>query len=395
MKACKFPKDPNEIALIHLLLQRKAREATQRDYRYQNVIRLLVRRYITNEQRIAERKRGVTEDDCNEIKQDISALRYELIELMNKRANSHQALNGCPNCLQGDLCDCFDPIYCNKPSCFSGGGIGSGGKKCADDADETQSGSYHYAASTTSKSNMPLSGSYSNLNQVSTGKRDRQKERRLMKGFDFNCLYLDSNTSLDSKDCALLMQNMAHSSNQNLLLNNLQSLNGAKGKPPNRNRFMRLARGIASKRTRSNTNFLSNLNSSLMNGSRTDSLASNNKWKQLIEATRNNKAIKPIFSRSSESVNSDGVQNLKINKKEIGNYQLDANVKRSLFARKITSLLLRDSHFSLDTGQDVSNLKEMSSSLSKTLSSNSSEINSSDMDQLGDLAQHKMKNEWI
>ena len=250
---------------------------------------------------------------------------------------------------------------------------------------------------------MPLSGSYSNLNQgSSTGKRDRQKERRLMKGFDFNCLYLD--TSLD-KDCALLMQNM-NASSQNLLLNNLQQSlagGGAKGKPANRNRFMRLARGIASKRTRSNTNFLSNLNSSLMSGgnggsgtSRTDSLASNNKWKQLIEATRN-KAIKPIFSRSSESVNSDlNLTNLKIAKKEMSGYQLDANVKRSLFARKITSLL-KDSHFSLDTGQDACNLKEMSSSLSKTLSSNSSEINSykSDMDQIGDLAQHKMKNEWI
>lgn len=332
------------------------------------MIRLLVRRYVTNEQRILERKRGVTEDDCNEIKQDISALRFELIELMNKRTNSHQALNGCSNCLQNDFC--FDPIYCNCNKPFNS-------KKCSDDADETST-SYHYQG--LSKSNLPLSGSYGNLNQglsnqvSSTGKRDRQKERRLMKGFDFNCLYLDSNTSLD-KDCALLMQNMS-SSNQNLLLNNLQSINGSKGKPQNRNRFMRLARGIASKRTRGSTNtnnFLSNLNSSLMSNNRTDSLTSNNKWKQLIEATRN-KAIKPIFSRSSESVNSDvNLQNLKLNKKEISNYQLDANVKRSLFARKITSLL-KDDHFSLDAGQDACNLKEMSSSLSKTLSSNSDEF---------------------
>lgn len=344
-----------------------------------------MRRYITNEQRILERKRGVTEDDCNEIKQDISALRFELIELMNKRANSHQALNGCANCLHNEMCDCFDPMYCNCNKSYF-----ASNKKCSDDADESSTASYHYQG--LSKTNLPLSGSYGNLNQslsnqVSTGKRDRQKERRLMKGFDFNCLYLDSNTSLD-KDCALLMQNMS-SSNQNLLLNNLQSINNAKGKPQNRNRFMRLARGIASKRTRgtSNTNFLSNLNSSLMNGNRTDSLSNNNKWKQLIEATRN-KAIKPIFSRSSESVNSDvNLQNLKLNKKEIGNYQLDANVKRSLFARKITSLL-KDDHFSLD--QDACNLKEMmSSSLSKTLSSNSSDI-----DQI-DLAQHKTKNEWI
>ena len=356
------------------------------------MIRLLVRRYITNEQRIAERKRGVTEDDCNEIKQDISALRFELIELMNKRTNSHQALNGCANCIHGDLCDCFDPMDCNCQS--KSPYLNNSKQKCTEDLDDNSS--YHLS----SKSNLPVLSN--NLNQSlsnqvsSTGKRDRQKERRLMKGFDFNCLYLDSNTSLD-KDCAaLLMQNMS-ASNQNLLLNNLQSIN-SKGKTQNRNRFMRLARGIASKRTRSNTNFLSNLNSSLMSNNRTDSLTSNNKWKQLIEATRN-KAIKPIFSRSSESVNSDvNLQNLKCNKKEISNYQLDANVKRSLFARKITSLL-KDSHFSLDTGQDACNLKEMSSSLSKTLSSNSSEINSSyksDMDQIADLAQqHKMKNEWI
>lgn len=290
------------------------------------------------------------------------------------------------------MCDCLDQMYCQ----CSKGYFNNNTKKCSDDADESQSSqSYHYQG--LSKTNLPLNGSYTNLNQSlsnqvsSIGKRDRQKERRLMKGFDFNCLYLDSNTSLD-KDCALLMQNM-NSSNQNLLLNNLQTINNTKGKTQNRNRFMRLARGIANKRTRSNTNFLSNLNSSgLLSGNRTDSLTSNNnKWKQLIEATRN-KAIKPIFSRSSESVNSDvNLQSLKMNKKEIGNYQLDANVKRSLFARKITSLL-KDSHFSLDTGQD---LKEMSSSLSKTLSSNSSEINS-DMDQINDLAQqHKTKNEWI
>lgn len=314
---------------------------------------------------------------------------------MSKRANSHQALNGlngCPNCLNNELCDCFDPVYCNN-NCT---------KKCmcTDDVDES-SNSFHYQG--LSKSNLPLSGSYANLsnlnqslsNQVSsTGKRDRQKERRLLKGFDFNCLYLDSNTSLD-KDCALLMQNIS-SSNQNLLLNNLQSINNNKGKPQNRNRFMRLARGIASKRTRSNTNFLSNLNSSLISNNRTDSLTSNNKWKQLIEATRKVTQVKP-FSRSSESVNSDvNLQNLKLNKKEIGGYQLDANVKRSLFARKITSLL-KDDHFSLEAGQDACNLKEMSSSLSKEMSSNSSEINSSyksDMDQI-DLAQHKMKNEWI
>lgn len=48
-------------------------------------MRALIRRYVMNEQRIQERQRGVTEDDCNEIKQDISALRYELLEMLGAR----------------------------------------------------------------------------------------------------------------------------------------------------------------------------------------------------------------------------------------------------------------------------------------------------------------------
>lgn len=42
-------------------------------------------RYITNEQRSSERHRGVTEDDVNEVKQDISALRFELIDMLGGR----------------------------------------------------------------------------------------------------------------------------------------------------------------------------------------------------------------------------------------------------------------------------------------------------------------------
>ena len=44
-------------------------------------MRNLVRRYVTQEQRKAENE-GVTEDDVNEIKNDISAFRFELIEIM-------------------------------------------------------------------------------------------------------------------------------------------------------------------------------------------------------------------------------------------------------------------------------------------------------------------------
>lgn len=51
------------------------------------VMRALIKRYIMNEQRIQERQRGVTEDDCSEIKQDISSLRYELLEMLGARCN--------------------------------------------------------------------------------------------------------------------------------------------------------------------------------------------------------------------------------------------------------------------------------------------------------------------
>ena len=95
--------------------------------------------------------------------------------------------------------------------------------------------------------------------------------------------------------------------------------------------------------------------------------------------------------------------------------QLDANVKRSLFARKITSLL-KDEHPHLSLEADgkeglggegveaesgeggVGPPKETSSSFSKTLSSNSSEMapsfKSDPLDQI--LKSGKThKNEWI
>lgn len=61
--------------------KRKVKQASERDFRYQSIMRNLVRRYVTVEQRKAESE-GVTEDDVNEIKQDISAFRCELIEIL-------------------------------------------------------------------------------------------------------------------------------------------------------------------------------------------------------------------------------------------------------------------------------------------------------------------------
>ena len=48
-----------------------------------------------NEQRIQERLRTVTEDDCNEIKQDISAMRYEMLEILGKRNYNKGMVLGC------------------------------------------------------------------------------------------------------------------------------------------------------------------------------------------------------------------------------------------------------------------------------------------------------------
>nr|XP_033334164.1 transient receptor potential-gamma protein isoform X5 [Megalopta genalis] len=72
---------------------RKAKQASERDYRYQSIMRNLVRRYVTVEQRKAESE-GVTEDDVNEIKQDISAFRYELIEILKNSGMNTSTASG-------------------------------------------------------------------------------------------------------------------------------------------------------------------------------------------------------------------------------------------------------------------------------------------------------------
>lgn len=233
-------------------------------------MRSLVRRYITNEQRTAERQRGVTEDDCNEIKQDISALRFELLALLEREGNE---------------------------------------------------------------------------SKVNVGKRGRKKERRLMKGFDFNFLFMDPTTSFD----------------EDLEEANRSTDPGAvnKVKTQGTNKFARIARGLAGKR-----------------GSR------GNKWKQLIEATRS-KVIP--FSRSSESVNSLGQRvgsgtrpSLAASEQATGGTspdgRFDANVKRSIFARKITSLLQEESQSQDVESDNEAPAKEMTPSLVVTLPVPSKEV---------------------
>ena len=96
-------------------------------------MRNLVRRYVTQEQRKAENE-GVTEDDVNEIKNDISAFRFEMIEIMKASGMNTQGASGA-----------------------------SGLKNC-----------------------LYLKGYNFNthFSQGPGGKKNRQKERRLMKGFN-------------------------------------------------------------------------------------------------------------------------------------------------------------------------------------------------------------------
>lgn len=69
-------------------------------------MRNLVRRYVTVEQRKAE-SQGVTEDDVNEIKQDISAFRCELVEILKGSGMNTSNVSG-----QGaGRCHCTEFFY--------------------------------------------------------------------------------------------------------------------------------------------------------------------------------------------------------------------------------------------------------------------------------------------
>lgn len=63
----------------------RKRQDSLRETQYQNVMKNLVRRYVTKMQRKND-ERSVTEDDINEVKQDISSFKYELLNIL--RANN-------------------------------------------------------------------------------------------------------------------------------------------------------------------------------------------------------------------------------------------------------------------------------------------------------------------
>ncbi|CAL8109852.1 unnamed protein product [Orchesella dallaii] len=50
--------------------------------RYLHITRLLVRRYVSAEENRKQEEAGITEDDVNEIRQDISSFRYELLDVL-------------------------------------------------------------------------------------------------------------------------------------------------------------------------------------------------------------------------------------------------------------------------------------------------------------------------
>ncbi|KAF8790528.1 transient receptor potential protein-like isoform X2 [Argiope bruennichi] len=59
----------------------KDKEEFERDARYRSVMKCLIRRYVTTQQRKAE-ETGVTEDDVNEVKQAVTSFRSELFEIL-------------------------------------------------------------------------------------------------------------------------------------------------------------------------------------------------------------------------------------------------------------------------------------------------------------------------
>ena len=57
------------------------KKISEREFKYHAVIKDLAKRYIMRKQQ-RDLNAGVTEDDLNEIKQDISGLRFELLEIL-------------------------------------------------------------------------------------------------------------------------------------------------------------------------------------------------------------------------------------------------------------------------------------------------------------------------
>jgi hypothetical protein len=67
----------------YLFTLQRRKEKEERANRYTNVMRALVWRYVASMHRKFEES-AVTEDDINEVKGEISSMRYELLEVLEK-----------------------------------------------------------------------------------------------------------------------------------------------------------------------------------------------------------------------------------------------------------------------------------------------------------------------
>lgn len=67
-------------------------------------MQLLVKRYVTIETQRREDEYGITEDDVMEIRQDISSLRYELVDILKNNGMKT------PDVSQGDSCKSSSPM---------------------------------------------------------------------------------------------------------------------------------------------------------------------------------------------------------------------------------------------------------------------------------------------
>ncbi|KAL8587650.1 hypothetical protein ACOMHN_045339 [Nucella lapillus] len=63
-------------------IKKIVKKLNEREMRYQAVMRDLIKRYIMHKQRARQGGEGVTEDDINELKQDVSSFRFELLEIL-------------------------------------------------------------------------------------------------------------------------------------------------------------------------------------------------------------------------------------------------------------------------------------------------------------------------
>ncbi|XP_076394039.1 transient receptor potential cation channel gamma isoform X2 [Megachile rotundata] len=196
-------------------IRRKVKQASERDFRYQSIMRNLVRRYVTVEQRKAESE-GVTEDDVNEIKQDISAFRCELIEILkNSGMNTSTA---------------------------SGAGTGAGGKK------------------------------------------NRQKERRLMKGFNIAPQPSGSGTLPPVDEFTASLQQAQHENSHELFGSTLSGIFGPGATPKksphhiSTNSMPGLGSGRQSRRIRSSSK--------------------KKRWENLIEAAKVRGRVSKLIGRS-------------------------------------------------------------------------------------------------